>query len=255
MSPNQPPQGFGGPPGATTFPPSTYPPPASGFPPPQGPPGPPGGFEPHQGPPGGGFGPHQGPPGGFEQPHGQPGGYGPHDPPAAYQQPQGPQPHGTATFPAAGFPQGPPQGGGSTGWGAPPDSDQDRFNSFQPDRTAASEAPAKPEADAPPKERNLRVFVLVVIAAALLVIIPLGVVYLLTLRGSDGAFSPEVGSCVKQSGTDRAVAAQCTEPNAFTVVSKEDDQEKCADKSQPHIELAGDGGKVEVLCLKPATSG
>jgi hypothetical protein len=97
--------------------------------------------------------------------------------------------------------------------------------------------------------------VLVVIAAALLVIVPLGFVYLLAMRGSDGAFSPEVGTCVKQSGTNSAVAAQCTEPNAFTVVSKEDTAEKCADKSQPRIEIAGDGGKVQVLCLKPASSG
>ncbi|MGN9908126.1 LppU/SCO3897 family protein [Phytohabitans sp. LJ34] len=96
---------------------------------------------------------------------------------------------------------------------------------------------------------------LVVVAAALLVIVPLGFVWLLTLRGSDGAFSPDVGTCVKQSGTTGAVAAQCDEANAFTVVSKEDTADKCADKSQPHIVLAGDGGKDEVLCLKPAASG
>jgi hypothetical protein len=119
----------------------------------------------------------------------------------------------------------------------------------------ASDA-AKPEVDAPPKERNLRVFLLVVVAAALLVLVPLGIVYLLpSLFGSDRAFSPEVGSCVKQSGTDSAVAAQCTEPNAFKVRSKEDSPEKCADKSQPHIKLAADGGKELVLCLEPAASG
>jgi hypothetical protein len=74
-------------------------------------------------------------------------------------------------------------------------------------------------------------------------------------RGSDDAFSPEVGSCVKQAGTNGAVKAECSEPNAFTVMSKEDSAAKCADQSQPRIEIASDGGKVEVLCLKPATSG
>jgi hypothetical protein len=97
--------------------------------------------------------------------------------------------------------------------------------------------------------------VLVVVVAALLVIVPLGFVWLLTLRGSDGAFSPDVGTCVKQSGSTSAVAAQCDEPDAFTVVSKEDSAESCADKSQPHIVLAGDEGKDEVLCLKPAAGG
>ena len=119
---------------------------------------------------------------------------------------------------------------------------------FQPEAVEAQAA--KPEQ----KERNLRVFVLVVIVAALLVIVPLGAVYAFT-RGSDDAFSPEVGSCVKQSGSNGAVAADCNDANAFSVVSKEDAADKCADKSQPHIVLAGDGGKDQVLCLKPAGSG
>jgi hypothetical protein len=257
MGHNQPPQGFGGPPGPTTFPPSTYPPPPGGFPPPQGPPG---GFDPHHGPPGG-FGQPQGPPGGFQPPPGPPGGgFGPQDPPGppgAYQPPQGPPggfeppqgpPHGTATFPAGGFPPGPPQGGGNAAWGAPPDGEQGRFNAFQPEPADA------PKADAPPKERNLRVFVLVVIAAALLVIVPLGAVWVFT-RGSDAAFSPEVGSCVRQSGADGAVKAECDDPGAFKVVSKEDSPDKCADKAQPHIKLASDGGKEQVLCLEPASGG
>ncbi|WP_173057281.1 LppU/SCO3897 family protein [Phytohabitans houttuyneae] len=91
------------------------------------------------------------------------------------------------------------------------------------------------------------------IVALLVLVVPLGLVYAFT-RGSD-AFSPDVGSCVKQSGTNGAVAAECSEANAFEVVSKEDSAAKCADQAQPRIEIAGDGGRVEVLCLKPAASG
>ncbi|MFD0741343.1 hypothetical protein ACFQ1L_04905 [Phytohabitans flavus] len=90
------------------------------------------------------------------------------------------------------------------------------------------------------------------VAALLLLAVPLGAVWVFT-RGSDGAFSPEVGTCVKQSGSTGAIEAQCNEAGAFRVESKEDSADKCADKSQPHIVLAGNGGRNEVLCLKPAS--
>jgi hypothetical protein len=246
MGPNQPPQAFGAPPGPATYPPSTYPPPQV----------PPGGFDP-QGP---GYGrpDPQGAPGGFDQ---QGPGYGRQEPPGAFPQQGGPQGFQQQQgFPQQGAPQGfqqqgAPQGfqqqggpqGGNTAWGGPPDSEQDRFGAFQP--PPAETQAAKPE----PKERNLRVFVLVVIAALLILVVPLGAVYAFT-RGSD-TFTPEVGSCVKQSGPTDAVKAECNEPNAFRVESKEDSGEKCADQTQPRIEIAGDGGRVQVLCLKPAASG
>ncbi|WP_173077808.1 LppU/SCO3897 family protein [Phytohabitans rumicis] len=176
----------------------------------------------------------------FPTPQGQPG-YPPYDGPTGYPPHDGPP----------GFPpQGPPQGGPAP-WGPPPgaDQEQNKFNAFQPEA-----APAKPESEPVPQVRNGRVLIMVLAAAALLLIVPLGIVWLLT-RGSDPSFNPEVGSCVKQSGTTGAVAAQCTEANAFKVVSKVDEAKQCTDQSQPHVVIAGDGGKDQVLCLAPAASG
>ena len=59
-----------------------------------------------------------------------------------------------------------------------------------------------------------------------------------------------IGSCVKQAGAG-AAEVDCGEEGAFTVVSKVDAKEKCADPAQPYVELPG-GGSNRVLCLKPA---
>ncbi|GAA4566374.1 hypothetical protein GCM10023176_16390 [Micromonospora coerulea] len=124
--------------------------------------------------------------------------------------------------------------------------EQGRFDAFKPDAEPKTEAPT-------PKVRNGRVLAVVLIAAVLILAVPLG---LLTLLGKvDGddkpaGFDPAVGSCVKQSGGG-AVAADCGEQGAFTVVSKVDAQDKCADPAQPHVVLPGEGAN-RVLCLKPA---
>lgn len=55
---------------------------------------------------------------------------------------------------------------------------------------------------------------------------------------------------MKQSGTS-AVAADCGEPGAFSVVSKVDNKDKCADLAQPSVSVES-GGTTRVLCLKPA---
>ncbi len=59
-----------------------------------------------------------------------------------------------------------------------------------------------------------------------------------------------VGSCVVRSGSG-AKSASCSDPGAFKVVKKVDDQTKCADPNQPVVEVRG-GRKDSVLCLAPA---
>jgi hypothetical protein len=101
-----------------------------------------------------------------------------------------------------------------------------------------------------PQIRNGRVLLAVLCAAVLLLVVPLGIVWLAT-RSSDPSF--EVGSCVSRSGSE-AVSADCTDSGAFTVVSKVDNQDKCTDPpGQPYVVVA-DGGKDSVLCLRPAAS-
>ncbi|MEU3452687.1 hypothetical protein ABZ671_03650 [Micromonospora sp. NPDC006766] len=134
-------------------------------------------------------------------------------------------------------------------WSQGPASEQEqgRFDAFKPEAEPQTEAPT-------PKVRNGRVLAAVLVAAVLILAIPLG---LLTLLGKIGGgddkpagFDPAVGSCVKQSGTS-AVAADCGDPDAFTVVSRVDSKEKCADPTQPTVELNGVAGG-RLLCLKPA---
>ena len=149
---------------------------------------------------------------------------------------------GQGGFPPA-FPP-PPQQQAPQAWQQGPahDPNQGRFDAFKPEAEPKTEAPA-------PKVRNGRVLAAVLIAAVLILAVPLG---LLTLLGKIGGgdkpagFDPAVGSCVKQSGSG-AVAAGCSEQGAFTVVSKVDAKENCADPAQPHV-LIGN----QMLCLRPA---
>ncbi|MFU8872385.1 hypothetical protein [Micromonospora sp. SL4-19] len=125
-------------------------------------------------------------------------------------------------------------------------ADQGRFDAFKPEAEPQTEAPT-------PKVRNGRVLALVLIAAVLILTVPLGLLALLgKIGGSDkpAPFNPAVGACVKQSGTS-AAEADCAEPGAFKVVSKVDSKDKCAEPTQPYVELKGVEGN-RVLCLKPA---
>ncbi|TDC29775.1 hypothetical protein E1211_25385 [Micromonospora sp. 15K316] len=204
----------------------------------------------------------------------------PHDPGmppvAGYGPPALPdtEPAPTSTFPSA-FPPppqqpavpawgqgGPAQPGSVPSWGqneaeqhaAPnwtpgaPEADQSRFDAFKPDAEPKSEPP-------PAKVRNGRVLAAVLTAAVLILAVPLGLLFLLGKVGGDQApsFDPAVGTCVKKSG-ETAVAADCGEAEAFTVVSKVDNKDKCGDPSLPHVVLQGDGPN-RVLCLKPAAAG
>ncbi|MBY8875593.1 hypothetical protein K7640_27560 [Micromonospora sp. PLK6-60] len=163
------------------------------------------------------------------------------------QPPVGDQQHHQGGFPPA-FP-GAQQPGPA--WGAPPEPEQGRFDSFKPEA-----AEAQPEQPAP-KVRNGRVLALVLLAAALILAVPLGLLALLGKIGGDDApkpasFNPAVGSCVKQSGSG-AATADCADADAFKVVARVASKDKCADPGQPHVVLPGEGAD-RVLCLKKAAA-
>jgi hypothetical protein len=150
----------------------------------------------------------------------------------------------TAPAPAAPSPGQPAYG--------QPDFGQSTYG--QP--TYGQPAPGQPiprqpggEAEQPvPQIRNGRVLLAVLCAAVLLLVVPLGIVWLAT-RSSAPSF--DVGSCVSKSGSE-AVAADCSADGAFTVVSKVDNQSKCTNPpGQPYVVVA-DGGRENVLCLRPA---
>ncbi|MEV1146714.1 hypothetical protein AB0I76_24090, partial [Micromonospora sp. NPDC049799] len=168
---------------------------------------------------------------------------------------------GAASVNGSGFgpgPGDPARGGGAYPHAFPPppqpsepswdqgasEQDQGRFDAFKPI--------AEPAADAPtPKVRNGRVLAAVLVAAVLILTIPLGLLQLLGKIGDDEpAPAYEIGSCVKQEGTGVA-EVDCGEAGAFTVVSRVDTKEKCADPAQPQVVLPGEGTN-RVLCLKPA---
>ncbi len=149
-----------------------------------------------------------------------------------------------------------PQSGPATAtWNAVGDPEQNRFDAFK------AEPPAKSEPEAPvPQVRNGRVLAIVLVAAALILAIPFSLLWLLGLIGGEAApatsstsqFNPEVGSCVKNGGDDKPVAVECTDIDAFKVVSKVDAAEKCEDPQQPHVTIPAADPDQRVLCLQPA---
>ncbi|WFE37714.1 hypothetical protein [Micromonospora sp. WMMD998] len=230
------------------------------------------GVHPHDGEQTGGprdpFGGPGGQPSAFGGPGGQPGTYGsPAGHPDAFPGPGGrPEPFGgppdpfgapaaggraSVAVPGQGEPGGfPPPRQAPPAWSSDDDPAGDpaqgRFDAFKPDAEPQTEAPA-------PKVRNGRVLAAVLVAAVLILAVPLGLLTLLgKIDGGDkpAGFDPAVGTCIKQSG-ESAVATDCGQPGAFTVVSKVDNKDKCADLSQPTVVLQGDGTN-RVLCLKPS---
>ena len=126
--------------------------------------------------------------------------------------------------------------------GAVVESDQSRFEQFKPE----AETPAKPETT---HVRMLPILFWVILGAALVVGVSMGVVWLIA-RGSDNGFSASAGDCVKRSGSD-AVKAACSDADTFTVVSAVDTKEQCPDPGQPYVLNPTSNGKTQVLCLKP----
>ena len=148
------------------------------------------------------------------------------------------------------FPPPPDFGPPPAPWAPPQQDEQERFNAFRPESDAEQ---STPPADAPaPQVRNVWVLLAVLIAAILILAVPLGTLYLLGKIGDEpAAFNPSVGECVKQSG-DSATTVDCGDPDAYTVVSKVDDKSKCDDPTQPHVAVQGSDGKQQILCLRPA---
>jgi hypothetical protein len=169
--------------------------------------------------------------------------YGASDPASAGRANQ----NGFAPAAPASAPPSPGPAGSGLPWGpAAPEPEQHRFDAFKPEEV-------KPEQPAP-KVRNGRVLLAVLVVAVLLLVIPLGALWLLGKTGGAAPFNPAVGACVKNSG-NQAVPANCSDPGAFTVVSKVASKDKCADPAQPHLVVPASVGKEQVLCLRPATGG
>jgi hypothetical protein len=139
----------------------------------------------------------------------------------------------------------PPSPEETTSWPRPDEGDQGRFDQFKPD----VEAPAA----TPPPSSNVRmvpVIISVIIGAALVLGLAIGIVWLIS-RGSDsGGITVSSGECVKRSGSE-AVKADCGDPGTFKVASVADTKEKCGDPTQPYVVNPTDDGKSQVLCLKP----
>ncbi|MFI1196096.1 hypothetical protein ACH4T9_22985 [Micromonospora sp. NPDC020750] len=154
--------------------------------------------------------------------------------------------HGPAPFgepDQGGFPPAFPTQGQQSGSSWDVEPEQGRFDSFKPD------APEQKTEAPPPKVRNGRVLAVVLVAAVLILAVPLGLLMLLGKFSDDKV--PAVGSCVKRVGTN-VTAATCGDADTFTVVSRVDAKEKCADPTQPSAMLQGDVPN-KVLCLKPST--
>jgi flagellar basal body-associated protein FliL len=104
----------------------------------------------------------------------------------------------------------------------------------------------------PPRPRKSRrlLFILLALAATVLVLAVAGVAVTLGIQAKSGA-NFAVNSCVKQDGS-RAREAKCSDPNAYVIVNKVDKQEHCPDPNQPVVVLEHGGGRDEVLCLRKA---
>jgi hypothetical protein len=93
----------------------------------------------------------------------------------------------------------------------------------------------------------------VLVAAVLLLAIPLGTLWLLgKIGGEDAAppFNPAVGACVKDAG-GTPVIADCAEQGVFKVASKVTDKNECP-ADTPQTIVVPD--RKEVLCLQPAAA-
>lgn len=157
---------------------------------------------------------------------------------------------GTYGAPGTAPPYGSPAPTGP--WGASEGADQDGFDSFTPKPAPEPKPEANPEAPTP-QVRNGKVLFLVLVAAVLLLAIPLGTLWLLGKIGGENAsppFNPAVGACVKDSG-GTPVIADCAEQGVFKVASKVTDKAECPVDTPQTIVIPE---RKEVLCLQPATA-
>lgn len=152
---------------------------------------------------------------------------------------------GSALSPAG--PTGPGRPAGQP-WSPNAESAPERFSNVTPEpkQETKDEAPT-------PQVRNVWVLAAVLAVAVLLLVIPLGAVWLFSASDKAPAFNPAVGECVKQAGAN-AEKATCGDPGSFKVTAKAPSPDQCSDPKQPHIVVSVDG-KEQVLCLQPAAAG
>jgi hypothetical protein len=169
-----------------------------------------------------------------------------------FERPDRPRMGGVFPGPQSGPSVAPPIPDQTSSWPGvpaqvPDDQDQGRFEQFRPEPEAP---PARPET---PHVRMLPIIISVIVGAALLVGLAIGIVWLIS-RGSDSGagISVAAGECVKRSG-DEAIKAQCGDSGVFQVVSIADTKEQCADQAQPYVLNPTKDGKTQVLCLKPSS--
>jgi collagen type III alpha len=169
-----------------------------------------------------------------------------------FERPDRPRMGGLFPGPQSGPSVAPPNPDQTSSWPGvpaqvPDDHDQGRFEQFRPEPEAP---PARPETQ---HVRMLPIIISVIVGAALLVGLAIGIVWLIS-RGSDsgGGISVAAGECVKRSG-DEAIKAQCGDTGVFQVVSIAATKEQCADQAQPYVLNPTKDGKTQVLCLKPSS--
>jgi hypothetical protein len=199
-----------------------------------------------------------GSPGGSGQPYGSPPAPSPYQPQPSAPQAQFNSAPAPATYgapPASSPPQ--PQYGGS--YDRPAPMGQGGYSPGMYGQPAADPGQAgrgiqaswpEPEQAKPKSRRGL---IITLIIAAVVVVVGIGgyVGWSLTNRGSDF----KAGACVKQSGTDSVVLADCTAAGAYKITNIVDTENGCPDANQPTLVLTERvGGNRRWACLTPAAT-
>ena len=154
----------------------------------------------------------------------------------------------------AGAPYGPPTGYDPAG----------PASAFAPPDTGTGPTGGPPGGDgprpheptgfgSPPAGRSRRGLWALLIGLGAVVVLAVAAVLVFTTLNNSSGVSFAVGSCVKRSGTD-ATAANCSDTNAYKVVQKVDNKDRCPDANQPYVEIRHPGGRDEILCLRPANT-
>jgi hypothetical protein len=120
-----------------------------------------------------------------------------------------------------------------------------------PDGPAGSDAPTG--YGPAPERKSRRGLWAVLIALSAVIVLAVAAVLVFTTLKSSGSPSFAVGTCVKRDGAN-ATAANCSDTNAYKVVEKVDNKDRCPDANQPYVEIRHPGGKDEFLCLRPAST-
>ncbi|MEV8514304.1 hypothetical protein AB0367_18675, partial [Dactylosporangium sp. NPDC051484] len=110
---------------------------------------------------------------------------------------------------------------------------------------------ALPPTTEPPAKSRRGLFIGLVVVVAVFLLAVAGTVLVVKLSDAGGT-SLAVNSCVRENGGS-AKGVDCSDKDAFRIVSKVDKPESCSDANQPYIVLQQKGQKEQVLCLRPAS--